>query len=154
MEKGIRRVVDFSIGQPTEVDLYTPVDRFSGNPILTARDVNKVWRNSALQVITVHNAGVTTMDGQTIMLFRSHLRCGISVLGVARSKSGIDNWHIEPTPVLKPASESDVFIDGANKEALIENEAGGVEDARITRIFGGTSEIMKEIIAKSIGLPE
>lgn len=27
-------------------------------------------------------------------------------------------------------------------------------DARITRIFGGTSEIMKEIIAKSIGLPE
>lgn len=134
MEKGIRRVVDFSIGQPTEVDLHTPVDRFSGNPILTARDVNKVWRNSALQVITVHNAGVTTMDGQTIMLFRSHLRCGISVLGVARSKSGIDNWHIEPTPVLKPASESDVFIDGANKEALIENEAGGVEDARITRI--------------------
>lgn len=27
-------------------------------------------------------------------------------------------------------------------------------DARITRIFGGTSEIMKEIIAKSIGLTD
>ncbi|NOX87685.1 MAG: glycosidase [Calditrichaeota bacterium] len=134
MEISIKRSVDFGTGQPVEVDLNTPVARFSENPILTARDVNKVWRDPALQVKTVHNAGITTMGDETIMLFRSHLRCGISVLGLARSKNGINNWHIEPIPVLKPATEDDVFADGADKEALIENEAGGVEDARITRI--------------------
>ncbi len=134
MDIDIRRSVEFGIGQPAEVDLNTPVVRFSGNPILTAREVNQVWRNPAIQVKTVHNAGVTTKGEDTIMLFRSHLRCGISVLGLARSKNGIDNWHIEPAPVLKPATENDIFAEGCDKSALIENESGGVEDARITRI--------------------
>lgn len=134
MERSIRRTVDFGTGQPAKVDLDTPVARFPGNPVLSARDVNKAWLNPALQVKTVHNAGITTLGDETIMLFRSHLRCGISVLGLARSKNGIDNWNIQPKPVLKPATEDDVFVDGAKRESLIENEAGGVEDARITAI--------------------
>lgn len=134
MKKNIYRSVDFGIGQPLEVSLNVPVVRFSENPILTASQVNEAWLDPALQVKTVHNAGVTMFGSETIMLFRSHLRCGISVLGLARSKNGVDNWRIESVPVFKPATESDVFADGTDKQALMENEAGGVEDARIAKI--------------------
>ena len=134
MVTSIQRSVNFGTGQSVNVDLNTPVARFSGNPILTNKDVNRVWRNPALQVKTVHNAGVTTMGSETIMLFRSHLRCGRSVLGLARSKNGIEDWHIEPAPVLKPATEEDAFADGTDKKAAIENEGGGIEDARITKM--------------------
>lgn len=128
------RKVCFKKGESAVVDLNTPVVRFSQNPILSPRDVNRVWLNPAWYVKTVHNAGVTTLGKETIMLFRSHLRCGISVIGLARSKNGIDNWHIEPKPVLKPATEEDIFAEGTDKKLLIENEGGGVEDPRITKI--------------------
>jgi len=134
MEESIRRTVDFGVGKQVDVNLNNPVMRFSANPILTPKDVNKVWCNPAWQVKTVHNAGVTTLGGETLMLFRSHLRCGKSVLGLARSQNGIDNWRIEVAPVLKPAKEDDIFANGVDKKALIENEGGGVEDARITKI--------------------
>ncbi|MBI4744807.1 MAG: glycosidase [Actinobacteria bacterium] len=134
MDKDIQRIVNLNNDQSIEINLNNPVVRFLGNPILTARDVNKIWRDPALQVKTVHNAGIAVMNNETIMLFRSHLRCGISVLGLARSKNGIDDWQIEPAPVLKPATESDIFTDGADKKKLIENESGGIEDARITKI--------------------
>lgn len=129
-----RRSLDFSNGQLTTVDLNQPVARFPGNPILTARDVNQIWQDPALQVMTVHNAGITTLGDETLMLFRSHLRCGKSVLGLARSKNGIDGWQIDPTPVFKPATAQDAFADGTDPPTLIENEAGGVEDARISQI--------------------
>ncbi|MCF6335698.1 MAG: hypothetical protein L3J12_08155, partial [Spirochaetales bacterium] len=104
------------------------------NPILSYHDVNKVWADPGLQVVTVHNAGITQVEEDTIMLFRSHLRCGISVLGVARSKNGLNNWQIDPKPFMKPATKNDSFDDKVNSEALIENESGGVEDPRITKI--------------------
>ena len=81
-----------------KLDLNNPVYRFRHNPILTAHDVNKVWIHPALQVITVHNAGIAEYNREFIMLFRSHLRSGVSILGIARSKNGIDNWQVDPFP--------------------------------------------------------
>jgi predicted GH43/DUF377 family glycosyl hydrolase len=87
-----------------------------------------------LQVTTVHNAGVTKVGGDTVMLFRSHLRCGKSVLGLARSTDGVTNWRIDPSPALLPATADDQFAQGVDIAQIIENEAGGVEDPRITAI--------------------
>ncbi|MFC1765626.1 glycosidase [Planctomycetota bacterium] len=115
------------------LDLNDPVARYI-NPILTAGHINEVWTSPSLQVKTVHNAGVATFKDQTVMLFRSHLRNGISVIGLARSNDGLTQWTIAPRPAMIPASKDDVFVEGANKEALIENESGGVEDPRITKI--------------------
>src|SRR5674536_93162 len=64
------------------VDLNCPVARFPHNPVLTAREVNQVWQDPGLQVSTVHNAGIALHGGDTVMLFRSNLRCGMSVLGI------------------------------------------------------------------------
>jgi len=70
------------------------------------------------------------------MLFRSHLRCGVSVLGVARSSNGVDGWRVESQPAMTPATASDVFAAGTDAKALIDNESGSVEDPRITQIGG------------------
>ena len=59
----------------------------------------------------------------------------MSVLGMAKSKNGVDQWEISEEPVLKPATVRDNFADGADVDTLIENEAGGLEDPRITK-FG------------------
>jgi predicted GH43/DUF377 family glycosyl hydrolase len=120
--------------QRATVDLNSPVARFSMNPILTAGDVNRVWTWPGLQVTTVHNAGIARYRGETVMLFRSHLRCGLSVLGLARSSNGIDGWRIDPAPAMLPTTPDDGFAPGADVAALIENEAGGLEDARISQI--------------------
>lgn len=116
------------------VDLNCPVARFPHNPVLTAKEVNQVWQDPGLQVTTVHNAGIALHGGDTVMLFRSHLRCGISVLGVARSSNGVDGWCVEARPAMAPAGERDAFAPGTDAMALIENESGGVEDPRITQI--------------------
>jgi predicted GH43/DUF377 family glycosyl hydrolase len=116
------------------VDLASPVARFSGNPILTAREVNRVWQHPGLQVTTVHNAGIGVLSGDTVMLFRSHLRCGVSVLGVARSSNGIDRWRVDPRPAMVPAVPRDSFAAGADAAAVIEDESGGVEDPRVTLV--------------------
>lgn len=118
------------------VDLTNPIVRYPGNPLLTALDVNNAWKDPKLKVITVHNAGITEYQEKVIMLFRSHLRNGISVIGLASSKNGISDWEIEPVPVLKPCNKNDLFAEGVNKEELIENEMGGVEDPRISCIDG------------------
>jgi predicted GH43/DUF377 family glycosyl hydrolase len=116
------------------VDLNCPVARFLHNPVLTAKAVNQVWQDPAHQVTTVHNAGIALHGGDTVMLFRSHLRCGKSVLGVARSSNGVDGWRVEPRPAMAPAVEGDAFAPGTDARTLIENESGGVEDPRITQI--------------------
>jgi predicted GH43/DUF377 family glycosyl hydrolase len=116
------------------VDLNNPVARFPLNPILTAREVNRVWTEPGLQVTTVHNAGIALYKDDTMMLFRSHLRCGMSVLGLARSRNGIDGWRVDPSPAMLPATLEDSFAPWADPKALVENEAGGVEDPRITQI--------------------
>jgi len=116
------------------LSLNEPVLRYAQNPILTAHDVNKVWTDPRHKVMTVHNAGICEFDGEVLMLFRSHLRNGISVIGLAKSKNGIKDWIISEKPALVPCNEKDVFADGCNIKKLIENEAGGVEDPRISKI--------------------
>ena len=131
----MERTVDVGTG-PHVVSLHEPVVRHPANPVLTARDVNMVWRDPGLQVVTVHNAGAAVVEGETVLLFRSHLRCGISVVGVARSRDGIGGWTVDDRPFLVPAAASDRYADGVGPAAIIEMESGGVEDARVNPVDG------------------
>lgn len=92
------------------------VTRYKKNPILTKNDV-------PYPVATVHNAGVIKHNNQYIMLFRSHLHNGRSIIGIAESKDGY-NFKVGPEPFLTPSTDS-VFG---------EYEEYGVEDVRISQI--------------------
>lgn len=92
------------------------VKRYKKNPILTKADV-------PYQVCTVHNAGMVKYNGKYIMLFRSHLHNGRSVIGIAESKDGY-NFKVGEEPFLTPSSDG-VFG---------EYEEYGVEDVRISRL--------------------
>lgn len=116
------------------MDLCNPVLRYEKNPLITATDVNKVWTDPKFQVITVHNAGITIYNGEVLMLFRSHLRNGISVLGIARSKNGLDNWRVDEKPALLPCTIHDDFQECDDIDEWINNEQGGIEDPRISCI--------------------
>lgn len=94
------------------------VKRFSGNPILSKADV-------PYDVQTVHNAGVVKYGEQYVMLFRSHLRTGRSILGLARSHDGF-HFVADAAPFIVP-DKSGPFA---------EYEQFGVEDARITYLEG------------------
>jgi len=85
-------------------------------------------------VITVHNAGITLFKDEVLMLFRSHLRNGMSILGIARSKDGLSHWQVDSQPAMMPCDLSNSFSDYVNKETVIDNESGGLEDARIAKI--------------------
>jgi len=94
--------------------LHQPVvKRYAKNPILTRDDI-------PYPVATVHNAGVVKHQNTYIMLFRSHLDNGRSIIGRADSKDGY-NFKAHPQPFLTPA-ETGIFA---------EYEAYGVEDLRI-----------------------
>lgn len=116
------------------LDLSNPIVRYKNNPILTSHDVNLIWKDPRLKTITVHNSAVVEFAGNTLMLFRSHLRNGISVIGKAVSENGIDEWQISSGPFMKPCAKSDLHSSESQIEQLIENEAGGVEDPRVTQI--------------------
>ncbi len=122
------------------VTINEPVLRYPGNPILTCHDVNKIWGgNSRLHTYTVHNAGmaeVTAANGrkQIIMLFRSHIADGRSVIGKAVSDNGLNNWVVEPRPFLLPTAKDDLYAEGVDIDAVIEAEAGGVEDMRVNPV--------------------
>jgi beta-1,4-mannooligosaccharide phosphorylase len=118
------------------ITLDEPVVRYGGNPILTAHHVNRVWTTPRHRVVTVHNAGVVYVGGETVMLFRSHLRSGISVIGLARSRDGITGWWVEPRPFLQPAAAGDRLSPGVDIEDIAAMEAGGVEDPRINPVDG------------------
>ena len=132
----VERKVDFGDGSGGTVSMREPVLRYPNNPLLTAHHVNGVWLEPHRQVKTVHNAGVAIVDGETVMLFRSHLRCGISVVGVARSADGLAGWRIGPQPVLKPATPADVYAPGVDPAEIVRMESGGVEDPRINVVDG------------------
>ncbi len=89
------------------------VKRYPHNPVLTREDV-------PYPVATVHNAGIVKHDGRYIMLFRSHLHNGRSIIGKAESTDGF-SFSVDPEPFLIPATNG-VFA---------EYEANGVEDLRI-----------------------
>ncbi|MEN6348712.1 MAG: hypothetical protein ABFD08_04850 [Syntrophomonas sp.] len=125
------------------VTIDEPVLRYPGNPILTCHDVNKVWgADVRLYTYTVHNAGMAEVKGangrnQTIMLFRSHIADGRSVIGKAISDNGLNNWMVDPEPFLLPATENDIYAEGVGINSVIESEAGGVEDLRVNPVESG-----------------
>lgn len=92
------------------------VTRYKKNPILTKNDV-------PYTVATVHNAGVVKYNDEYIMLFRSHLLNGRSVIGIARSKDGY-KFKVDEEPFLTPSSDGEFG----------EYEEYGVEDVRISQI--------------------
>jgi predicted GH43/DUF377 family glycosyl hydrolase len=94
------------------------VRRYSQNPILTKRNI-------PYPVETVHNAAVVKHGDKYIMLFRSHLRTGRSIIGLARSSNGF-SFKADPEPFLFPDREG----------PFAEYEEYGVEDPRITAIDG------------------
>jgi len=94
------------------------VRRYKGNPILTKDDI-------PYAVETVHNAGVTKFDGRYIMLFRSHLDTGRSIIGMAESEDGF-KFTPRPEPFMTPSKE----------QVFCEYEQFGVEDPRITPLEG------------------
>lgn len=132
MERGI----DLGEGARGTVSLSEPLLRYAGNPILTSHQVNDAWGQPHLQVVTVHNAGAALVDGQTLLLFRSHLRRGVSVLGLARSDDGVTGWRVDSRPALVPAGPGDRYGAHVDPEQVAAMESGGVEDARINPVDG------------------
>mgnify|MGYP000075012052 CR=1 FL=1 len=94
------------------------IRRYKGNPILTPADV-------PYAVATVHNAGVVKHNDRYVMLFRSHLHNGRSVIGIAESEDGF-RFTAGPAPFLTPA-DAGIFA---------EYEEYGVEDCRICPLEG------------------
>jgi predicted GH43/DUF377 family glycosyl hydrolase len=92
------------------------VRRFEGNPILTKEHV-------PYAVETVHNAAAVKNRGEYVLVFRSHLRNGRSILGSATSQDGFA-FNVAPDPFLTPAQEG-IFA---------EYEEFGIEDPRICQI--------------------
>jgi predicted GH43/DUF377 family glycosyl hydrolase len=92
------------------------VRRFEGNPILTKGHV-------PYAVETVHNAAAVKVRGEYILVFRSHLRNGRSILGLATSRDGC-SFNVDPEPFLVPAQ----------KGIFAEYEEFGIEDPRICQI--------------------
>src|SRR2546430_12677864 len=64
--------------------------RYRHNPILTKAEI-------PYPVETVHNAAVVKHESEYIMLFRSHLRTGRSIIGLARSPDGF-RFTADPQP--------------------------------------------------------
>ena len=89
------------------------IHRYKNNPILTKNDV-------PYPVATVHNAGVIKHQDKYIMLFRSHLENGRSIIGKAVSKDGFD-FTVDRKPFIEPAKSG----------KFAEFEEYGVEDIRI-----------------------
>jgi len=87
------------------------IRRYAHNPILTKADI-------PYPVETVHNAAVVKHENQYIMLFRSHLRTGRSIIGLARSPDGF-RFTADRQPFLIPTGEE-----------------FSVEDPRVTWIDG------------------
>lgn len=92
------------------------ITRYGQNPILTKSDI-------PYPVETVHNAAVVKHEGKYIMLFRSHLRTGRSIIGLARSYDGF-RFMADSAPFLTPARE----------EPFATYEEYGVEDPRVTAL--------------------
>ncbi len=92
------------------------VKRYDKNPILTKDDV-------PYAVQTVHNAGVAKFRGRYMMLFRSHLDTGRSIIGLAESDDGF-NFKVRPQPFMTPSKEP----------PFCDYEEYGVEDPRIVHV--------------------
>jgi len=94
------------------------IKRYSGNPILTKDDV-------PYEVTTVHNAGAVKYGDKYILLFRSHLHNGRSIIGLAESDDGY-HFKVRIEPFMIPSNDGEFKL----------YEEHGVEDPRITYIDG------------------
>jgi predicted GH43/DUF377 family glycosyl hydrolase len=92
------------------------VTRYTGNPILTRSGI-------PYAVETVHNAAACKYNAQYILLFRSHLRTGRSIIGIARSDDGYD-FKSGAKPFMVPATSGEFAV----------HEEFGIEDPRICAI--------------------
>lgn len=89
--------------------------RSKQNPLLTASKL-PIYVNSVL------NPGVVEINGEVLLLVRVDTKRGISQIRVARSVNGVDNWRIDPQPLLEP------------RLANYPYEEWGCEDPRVTQI--------------------
>lgn len=94
------------------------IKRYSKNPILTKDDI-------PYEVATVHNAGAVKYGEKYILLFRSHLLNGRSIIGLAESEDGF-NFSVHPKPFMTPSDVGEFKL----------YEEYGIEDPRITFIDG------------------
>ncbi len=94
------------------------IKRYEGNPILTKDNV-------PYEVATVHNAGAVKYKDKYILLFRSHLLNGRSIIGLAESNDGFD-FSVREEPFMVPSNEGEFKL----------YEEHGVEDPRISFIDG------------------
>lgn len=92
------------------------IKRYQNNPILTRKDV-------PYPVATIHNAAAVKYGDRYMMVFRSHLHNGRSILGLAESTDGF-HFTVHAKPFMTPLTNG-IFA---------EYEAYGVEDPRITFI--------------------
>lgn len=88
-------------------------ERHSSNPILTCRDL-------PYPANSVFNPAAAIVDGETLLLLRVEDRRGLSHLTAARSKDGVSNWQVDPSPTFAPSPETHP------------EEIWGVEDPRLT----------------------
>lgn len=95
--------------------MNTPFVRMGNRPVLTVDSLP--FRANA-----VLNPGVAEIKGETVLLLRVEDSRGISQIRAARSRNGVDNWHIDDYPLLEPDLPEHPF------------EEWGCEDARVTRI--------------------
>ncbi len=86
-------------------------ERHPNNPILTGAD----W---PYPVNGVFNPAAAEVAGETVLLARVEDRTGISHLTVARSANGVDDWQVDPEPLLAP-------------DEATASEQWGFEDARV-----------------------
>src|SRR3989442_13575986 len=89
------------------------VRRYRHNPILTKAEI-------PYPVETVQNAAVVRHENEYSMLFRSHLRTGRSIIGLARSPDGF-RFTAGPQPFLIPGRHSPF---AAYRESGPEDPAG------------------------------
>jgi len=95
----------------------SPVRRYEHNPVLTKEQV-------PYEVATVHNAAVVKMNDKYMMVFRSHLLNGRSILGLAESDDGY-HFRVHEKPFMTPDDKgADIY------------ESISIEDPRITFIDG------------------
>ncbi len=89
--------------------------RSQHNPLLTTADL-------PIPADAVLNPGVVEFNGEVLLLLRIADRRGLSQIRVARSTNGVDNWKIDPEPLLKPRLPDHPY------------EEWGCEDPRVTQI--------------------
>lgn len=92
--------------------------RSEHNPLLTVSEL-PIPANAVL------NPGAVEIDGEVLLLLRIDSKRGISQIRVARSANGVDDWRIDPHPLLEP------------RLAEYPYEEWGCEDPRVTQIAPG-----------------